>query len=168
MTPHDHLPPARHRTRPAAKPVLESPPLDPVPTAASSYDVGYGKPPVHSRFKPGRSGNPKGRPKGSKNFDSMVRDILDERITVNTPTGRRKIARIEALLHKMIELAGKGNLRAMDQIIRQYVVAQGAHAPAATSSDDSVQDTTEADAASLAFLRNMLLAGSGPSSGGMA
>lgn len=35
--------------------------------ARASYDVGYGKPPQHSRFKPGQSGNPRGRPKGSKN-----------------------------------------------------------------------------------------------------
>src|SRR4051794_31141733 len=32
-----------------------------------SYEVGYGKPPAHSRFKPGRSGNPRGRPRGSRN-----------------------------------------------------------------------------------------------------
>lgn len=35
--------------------------------APSGYDVGYGKPPVATRFVRGKSGNPKGRPKGSSN-----------------------------------------------------------------------------------------------------
>jgi len=37
------------------------------PPSAPSYDVGFGKPPVRSRFEPGQSGNPRGRPKGSRN-----------------------------------------------------------------------------------------------------
>ena len=36
-------------------------------TAPKQYEVGYGKPPKSTQFKPGRSGNPKGRTKGSRN-----------------------------------------------------------------------------------------------------
>jgi hypothetical protein len=43
----------------------------------AKYDVGYGKPPVATRFKPGKSGNPEGRPKGSKN---TVPSLSEERI----------------------------------------------------------------------------------------
>ena len=52
--------------------------------SGSGYEVGYGKPPKHSRFRPGKSGNPKGRPKGSKNkaqsplAERMKDIIIDE------------------------------------------------------------------------------------------
>ena len=52
------------------------------PTAADDYEVGYGKPPKHTRFQPGQSGNPKGRPKGTKNLKTDLTEELGERITV--------------------------------------------------------------------------------------
>ena len=47
-----------------------------------SYDVGFGKPPKNSRFKPGQSGNPKGRPKGAKGLRTELKEELSERISV--------------------------------------------------------------------------------------
>lgn len=46
------------------------------------FEVGYGKPPVETRFKAGKSGNPKGRPKGSKNMATWARELLDQKIEV--------------------------------------------------------------------------------------
>jgi hypothetical protein len=40
------------------------------------YSVGYGRPPKHTRFKPGRSGNPKGRPRGSRNLSTEMQKVL--------------------------------------------------------------------------------------------
>ena len=45
-------------------------------------DAGYGKPHRHSRFKKGQSGNPKGRPKGGRNFSTDVKATLEEPIRV--------------------------------------------------------------------------------------
>ena len=45
----------------------------PSPTGGE-YDVGYGRPPAHARFKPGKSGNPRGRPTGRKNLTTVIRD----------------------------------------------------------------------------------------------
>ena len=42
---------------------------------SDDYEVGYKKPPIHTRFKPGVSGNPKGRPKGTKN---LATDLAEE------------------------------------------------------------------------------------------
>lgn len=40
--------------------------------------IGYCQPPAKYRFKPGQSGNPNGRPKGSKNLSSIVRELENE------------------------------------------------------------------------------------------
>ena len=45
-----------------------------------TYDVGYRRPPPASRFKPGQSGNPKGRQRGAKNFATELADELQEKI----------------------------------------------------------------------------------------
>ena len=41
-----------------------------------NYEVGYGKPPLHSRFKKGQSGNPKGFPKGGEKLAYALRRLL--------------------------------------------------------------------------------------------
>jgi hypothetical protein len=46
------------------------------------YVVGYGKPPVHTRFKKGQSGNPNGRHKGSKNFSTTLEETLQEKVVI--------------------------------------------------------------------------------------
>ncbi|MFN3890735.1 MAG: DUF5681 domain-containing protein [Beijerinckiaceae bacterium] len=46
------------------------------------YEVGYGRPPKASRFKPGQSGNRKGRPKGSLSMSTLVGRELDRKVTV--------------------------------------------------------------------------------------
>ena len=46
---------------------------------AASYAVGYRRPPLHSRFKPGQSGNPSGRSKGSQNLKTMFEQVLTRR-----------------------------------------------------------------------------------------
>lgn len=52
------------------------------PNHETSYDVGYGKPPVASRFKPGQSGNPRGRPKNARNVRTLLAAALAQRITI--------------------------------------------------------------------------------------
>ena len=50
---------------------------------SDEYEVGHGKPPKHTQFKPGESGNPKGRPKGTKNLATDLSEELAEMIVVN-------------------------------------------------------------------------------------
>ena len=56
---------------------------------AAGYAVGYGRPPIRTRFRPGQSGNPKGRPKGARNAASMARDALERKIPV-TESGTKR------------------------------------------------------------------------------
>lgn len=58
------------------------PRLSPAPTEGEgpSYEVGYGKPPKHTRFRPGQSGNPMGRPRGAKNRSNRIPALNEERM----------------------------------------------------------------------------------------
>jgi len=91
--------------------------------SAGDYPVGYAKPPVERRFKPGESGNPLGRPKGSKNR-AKVPDLHEERlksiileeayrtITVNDAKGAVSIPMAQAVIRSLAVNAAKGNQRA--------------------------------------------------------
>jgi hypothetical protein len=74
--------------------------------------VGFGRPPLHSRFKRGQSGNPRGRPKNSKNFTTIVQDVLTQRITIREGNQRRSITRLEGVVLRQVDDALKGNDRA--------------------------------------------------------
>lgn len=80
------------------------------------YKVGYGRPPIHSRFKKGKSGNPDGRKKGSKNFATVVKSVLFKPMSVK---GRqnRKIPLIEGLLNQLAQRAFDGDHKAVDQLL---------------------------------------------------
>jgi hypothetical protein len=74
-------------------------------TKKGNYRVGYGKPPEHTRFKPGESGNPRGRPKGRPSFASAIEQALSESVVV-VEHGRRK--RLTKLAATARQLANKG------------------------------------------------------------
>lgn len=104
---------------PVPQPTDEEPELK----QSQDYEVGYGRPPAHTRFKPGRSGNPRGRPKGARGLNTLARELLTARVPVRTASGEKKMHRIEAVLHKTFELALKGNPRALSQVLSLYASA---------------------------------------------
>lgn len=80
-------------------------------------EVGYGKPPKHTRFRPGQSGNPKGRPKGIRNFKSDVRATLKAPVRVTKDGTPRRITTQEAALLRLREKALAGDARALDKLL---------------------------------------------------
>ena len=79
--------------------------------------TGYGKPPKHSQFQKGVSGNPKGRPKGSKNVSTLFRKIIHEKVRVNGPRGPRWISKLEASLTQLVNQAATGDPKAIRELI---------------------------------------------------
>jgi hypothetical protein len=79
--------------------------------AAERDDVGYGKPPREHQFKPGKSGNPKGRPKGAKNQETILLDLLQQKISLNERGKARRITILEGILRRIIEDGLKGNTK---------------------------------------------------------
>jgi hypothetical protein len=76
------------------------------------YDVGYGKPPRHSRFQKGQSGNPRGRPSGSKNLSTLLSEALNEPVIVTENGKRRKISKRQAVITQLVNQSAKGDFRA--------------------------------------------------------
>jgi hypothetical protein len=88
--------------------------------AAADADnrVGYRRPPRHSRFQPGRSGNPRGRPRGVKSLSDIVRKIVGQKVTV-TENGRvRRVPRLEAILLRAAGEASRGDARALRLLLQ--------------------------------------------------
>jgi hypothetical protein len=87
--------PAKKRTRPAA----------------AGNDVGYGRPPRANQFKPGESGNPKGRPKGAKSAETILGELLQQKISLNERGRTRRITVLEGILRRIAEDCLKGNTK---------------------------------------------------------
>jgi hypothetical protein len=81
------------------------------------YSIGYGRPPINSRFKAGQSGNPKGRPKGSRNVMTELRKVYTETIVIGVGGKKRRLTRIQALLLSQWDRGIKGNERAAQAAI---------------------------------------------------
>jgi hypothetical protein len=71
--------------------------------------AGYGRPPVASRFKPGKSGNPKGRPKGAKNLKTLIREAMIASIPIQEGEKTRRVTRLEGVVLRQIQSALRGN-----------------------------------------------------------
>lgn len=82
------------------------------------YEVGDKRPPKHTRFPPGVSGNPKGRPKGSVNLRTQITQRLRQTVTV-TQNGRPVKMRKGALIAlQVVDAAAKGDLKAATLVMR--------------------------------------------------
>jgi hypothetical protein len=86
----------------------------------AAYEVGYRKPPVKHQFKPGESGNKRGRKKGSKNIVTILRELLNQKISVTKNGAVRKIPFIEGIVLRIMDDALKGNIKTASWLIDRY------------------------------------------------
>lgn len=104
-------------------------------TEAGAYEVGRGKPPVHTRFKPGQSGNPRGRPRGSGDFRQALIAAAQE-VVVITENGRKKrLSKQEVAARQLVNKAASGDHRATE-LLYKYLGIDKAIEPVAASPAD--------------------------------
>jgi len=84
-------------------------------------EVGYGKPPKKSQFKPGQSGNLAGRRKGTPNLATALDRALNELVVVNDRGQHRKMSKLEAMVITMVNTAAQGDIRARQQVLQQII-----------------------------------------------
>ena len=77
------------------------------------YEVGYGKPPCHTRLVKGQSGNPRGRPPGSKNLSTLLSEALNETVIVTENGGRRKVTKRQAIITQLVNRSATADFRAI-------------------------------------------------------
>jgi hypothetical protein len=85
--------------------------------AKPTYAVGYGQPPKATRFKKGESGNPKGRPKGSRSVGALLQEILEQRIAVTEHGRTRRIPALEVMLRRLANDAMRNDVAALKTIL---------------------------------------------------
>jgi len=83
---------------------------------APSYVVGYGLPPAHTRYKPDHRGCG-GRPKRQRNVGTVLKDTLDERITIREGKRTRSVSKLDAIILRLVNDAASGNAKAQSNLI---------------------------------------------------
>src|SRR5205823_10515942 len=96
------------------------------------HQVGYGKPPRHTRFVKGQSGNPRGRTPGAKNLKTLLNKALNERVVVTENGGRRKISKCEAIVTQLANGCAKRDLKTI-HILLALVADINSHAEAGSA-----------------------------------
>ena len=101
-----------------------------LPDNEHGFEAGYGKPPRHTRFKQGQSGNPRGRPKGSKNLTTLLTEALNEPVIVAENGGRRKITMRQAIIKQLVNRSATADWRAIKILLDLVRDIEGQTEPA--------------------------------------
>jgi Family of unknown function (DUF5681) len=119
------------------------------PDHERDYEVGYGKPPRHTRFTKGRSGNPRGRSPGAKNLKTLLSEALNELVIVAENGGRRKVTKREAIIKQLVNQSATADWRAIKILLDLIREIEGQSEPASPETSAF----SEADAKVLEQLR---------------
>lgn len=87
-------------------------------------DVGYGKPPKHTQFKKGQSGNLSGRPKGTLNLATVLERTLRQQVVINENGRRKVITKLEAAITQLVNKAASGDAHAMRYLCHLVISAE--------------------------------------------
>src|SRR5262245_320346 len=109
----------------------------------ASYPVGYCKPPLHSRFAPGTSGNPRGKPKGHLNLETILKNELNRLITIREGDRSRRLKKGAAWVVRTVNGALNNDPKAnatLVALLRTFVFgrAQEMLDPSITNDDQSL------------------------------
>lgn len=104
------------------------------------YEVGYGRPPKSTRFKPGQSGNPRGRPKGAKSLPALLEDELNRKVRVRDGNRERMLTKRELLVRRLVANGVQKGGRDGELLLKLLAIhaaeADGASLPQALDAQD--------------------------------
>lgn len=110
--------------------------------------VGKGRPPKATQFKKGQSGNPGGRPKGAKGVNTIVREVLNSKVTILEGGRRRKISKLEFIVTRLANDAAQGRpaaVKSMLELLKAYPMTDSAQEAATrVTLDMTPQEAAEA------------------------
>ena len=84
---------------------------------SADYDVGYRRPPKETQFIAGESGNPKGRPKGSRPVGAVLQDIIQQKVSVTEGGKTRRLSALEVMLRRLANDAMRSDQRAIKLLL---------------------------------------------------
>ena len=112
-------------------------------SSSGDYEIGYGKPPKRTRFKPGESGNPRGRPNGTKNLKSDLTEELGEKIVVREGEETRRVSKQRAVVKTLVAKTLKGDARSgsllLGMMMRLLDTGEDAPEPSEPLNDDELE-----------------------------
>jgi hypothetical protein len=106
---------------------------------SGDFEIGYGRPPKATQFRREQSGNPRGRPKGSRSVDTILQDISSRKMTIAEQGRTQRISKLEVMLLQLANLATRGDLRAL----KLYLEFIDRYCRQAGGSDRSEEITSE-------------------------
>ncbi len=110
--------------------------------AGDDYRVGYGRPPKKTQFEKGHSGNPSGRPKGSRSLAAILRQAGNERVTVTSSGQTKTLSKLEAIAIQMANKAAAGDPKAIHTFL--YWMTKTSDAEAALDPGSAPPDESDA------------------------
>ena len=126
-----------------------------------TYAVGRGKPPAHSRFKPGQSGNPRGRPRDSTDFLQALIAAANEVVTITEKGRRVRLSKHEVAARQLVNKAASGDHRSIELLYKlsSKIAIESIVAPPADKADLNF-GTAEDEQVLEAFLQRLKKEGS--------
>jgi len=112
--------------------------------SGDGYEIGYKKPPLHTRFQKGSSGNPKGRKKRNRNLKTDLEEELAERIVVTEGGRQVRLSKQRAMLKRLVVKGLNGDSNAIAKVFELALRLVGA--------DEQADETTPLQAEDQAIL----------------
>lgn len=120
------------------------------------YKVGFGKPPLETRFQKGQSGNPSGRPKGKRNMATIFKSVSNETLVITENGERKTITKLEASFKQLVNKAASGDHPSIKLLIQVMNVIEQEQETGVVKYSNS-----EADKRTLRNLQQRMLARAG-------
>ena len=88
-----------------------------MPKPNGDYPIGFDRPPKKHQFKPGQSGNPRGRPRKEINYDAMFERELMRKIPIVENGRSKRVTKLEGIVRVYLQRALKGEVRVIMDIL---------------------------------------------------